>query len=392
MNGFNLLLSALLALVLYRRARRHTDSGLTGLLFVLACLFSTYLWNFTRAQSSQIYQVLFFSSALLFWLRFADRTSHETRSGDGESLWASRDLLWCVLSVSALCLVKLVFAPLIVVLGLGLVLLGWDGRSSLATHVISRLRNNTRLYLLYGIVPLLLLCSLVLWVNDFKFGAPFKLGYERETNLFGGSLADSVPAYLFAPRHSIFIHFPLLAVALLGIPQLWRQHRAELLVGWSGFVIMFFIYGSYTYWAAEASYGPRYLLFALPVLSLPAVTVFDRLRHANSGAPRVIASLALAALILGSSYAQTFVNRLEFHTFFRLRQQFQRMDRRDPILGNYLRSANTAAFNRDFIRYRELGIVPIPLLRLKSKLSPERYQNLEASVRAHLASNHYFWE
>ena len=391
LNGFNLLLSGLLALVLYRLARRHTDSGLTGLLFVLACLYSTYLWNYTRAQSSQIYQVLFFSSALLFWLRFAGRSSHETQAGGGEPLWSSRDLLWCVLSISALCLVRLAFTPLIAILGIGLVLVGWDVRSSLATHVISQLRNNAKLYLFFGVVPLVAIFTLVLWVNDFKFGSPFKLGYERETNLFGGSLAESIPAYLFAPRHSIFVHFPLLAVALFGIPQLWRQNRAELWVTWAGFISMFFIYGSYTYWAGEACYGPRYLLFALPALSLPAVMVVDRLRRAKNGAPKTIASLALVTLILGSSYAQTFVNRLEFHSFFRLRKQFQLMDRRDPTLGNYLRNANTASFNRDFIRYREQGLVPTPLRQLEAKLSKERYRNLEASVRAQLESNHYFW-
>ena len=384
LNGFNLLLSGLLALVLYRLARLYTESGLTASSFVLACLYSTYLWNYTRAQSSQIYQVLLFSTAMLFLLRFARRSGSETVGG-------ARDLLWCVVSLSALCLVKLAFAPLIGVLGIALVLIGWDGRSNVATHVISDLRSNAKTYFCYGVVPLLALGAIVFWVNNLKFGAPFNTGYEREIDLFGASLAESIPAYLFAPRYSIFIHFPLLAVALLGIPRMWKRNHAELLLAWSCFATMFLIYSSYTYWTAEASYGPRYLLFALPVLSLPAVAVVDGLRHAKSGPRRAIASLVLASLILASTYAQTLVNRLEFHTFFRLRQEFQRMDRSDAEQGNYFRSTNTAVFNRDFIRYRERDIVPVPLRRLESKLSAEGYQNLEASVRAHLDSNHYFW-
>ncbi|MBW2390417.1 MAG: hypothetical protein JRG89_18600, partial [Deltaproteobacteria bacterium] len=201
----------------------------------------------------------------------------------------------------------------------------------------------------------------------------------------------SIPAYLFAPRYSIFIHFPLLAVGLLGIPRFWKQHRYELLAGWFFFATMFFIYASYTYWMAEASYGPRYLLFALPVLSLPALTVVDRLRDAKGALRRGLPCIALAALVLGGAYAQTFVNRLEFHTFFRLRQQFQMTERRDSELWSYLRNTNTVLFNRDFIRYRDEGTLPFPMERLEEILEPVRFRNLEASVRAHLASNHYFF-
>jgi hypothetical protein len=233
--------------------------------------------------------------------------------------------------------------------------------------------------------------AIVLWVNDLKFGSPFKLGYERETNLFGASLAESIPAYLFAPRYSIFVHFPLLAVALVGVRESWRHNRGELLLAWSWFATMFLIYSSYFYWTAEASYGPRYLLFALPALSLPAVTLIDRLFDAKNGPARVAISLALAALISGSTYAQILVNRLEFHTFFRLRQQFQLANRHDPKLGEYLRDTNTAVFNRDFIRFRDRGVVPSPMRQLESKISAEHYRDLEWSVRAHLESNHYFW-
>jgi hypothetical protein len=349
------------------------------------------LWNYTRAHSSQIYQVLFFSLTVLFWVRFARREPSEADGSGSRGLQDSRDFLWCVLSLSALCLVKLAFAPLIGVLGIATVLLGRKREASLAAHLTSNLAGNAKLYGLYGVVPLLVLAALVLWVNDFKFGGPFKMGYERETNQFGASLAESIPAYLIAPRYSMFIHFPLLAVGLLGLPTFWRRHRAELLVAWTWFATMFFIYANYIYWMAEASYGPRYLLFALPVLSLPAVAVIDGLRLAKRGPGTALACVALAALILWSSYTQTLVNRLEFHTFFRLRQQFQQLDRTNPALGQYLRDTNTAVFNRDFIRYRDRGITPPPLLLLKPKLGAERYRNLEASVRAHLRSNHYFW-
>ncbi len=384
LNGFNIALTLLLALVLYRLSRLYTTSGLTASLFVLACLYSTYLWNYTRAHSSQVYQVLFFSLGLLFLLRLS---REPTRPAPRRS----RYLLWCVLSISALCLVKLVFLPLMGVFAIATLLIGWNGHSNPLAHAVSNLRENMQMYLTCGLLPLLALAATLLWVNEIKFGSPLNMGYERETNLFGGRLAESIPAYLFAARYSIFLHFPLLAVGLIGIPGLWKQRRYDLVVAWTSFVTMFVIYSSYTYWTAEASYGPRYLLFALPALSLPCVCILDRLRNAQHSWLRAVSCIALAVLVLGASAAQTFVNRLEFHTFFRLRQQFQLLDRRDPELWDYLRNTNTAQFNRDFIRYRDHGVIPLPMQRLRSSIGPQRYRNVEASVRAHLASNHYFW-
>jgi hypothetical protein len=391
LNGFNIVLGVLLALVLYRLARFYTDRGLTGVLFVLACMYATYLWNYTRAQSSQIYQVLLFSMALLFFLRHVRGSNRHTSEASLKARSHSHDLLWSVLSLSALCLVKLVFAPLIGILVVAVALIGRNRPTHLVRHLAIDLRSNARTYLLYAAVPLLALCTVIVWVNDLKFGAPLKMGYERETNLFGASLLESVPAYLFAARYSIFVHFPPLVVALFGMPRMWKRHRAESLLVWALFFTMFLIYSSYTYWKAEASYGPRYLLFALPALSLPAVFVLDGLFDAKNSIRHTGAGMALATLMLGSLYAQTLVNRLEFHTFFRLRQQFQLANRNDPELGKYLRDTNTAVFNRDFLRYRDEGIIPVPMGRVKSSLSAARYRELEQSVAAHLKSNHYFW-
>lgn len=385
-NGFNLILTMLLASVLYRLALLYTPHASTSFFFTLACLYTTYLWNYTRAHSSQIYQVLFFTLAAYYLARFA--RAHKENSSPATS---TRHFLGCVLSLCALCSVKLVFLPLIALLGVAFVLAGWDRATHPITYAVANLQRNARLYALCGVIPLLLLGALLLWVNAIKFDSPFNMGYERETHLFGGKLIKSIPAYLFQARYSIFIHFPLLIVAAFGLPAFARKHRYDFATSWVAFLTMFGIYSSYTYWTAEASYGPRYLLFALPVLSLPMVTVLDHLRGAQGALRRIVPGVLLIALLGTSTYAQVLVNSLEFHTFFRLRQQFQLMDRRTPELQDYLRKTNTALFNRDFIRYRDTGVLPVPLEGFKAKLAPARFSNMETSVHTHLKSNHYFW-
>jgi hypothetical protein len=384
-NTFNIFLSLGLAIILYRLAQLYTDQGFRAFAFVLACFYSTYLWNYLRAHSSQLFQVLFFSIALFHLLRYFRRAEVHPRDG-------SRDLLKSVSSLCALCLIKTVFLPLFGVWGAAVVLVGWSGDGSPMARVRMNLRNHFGTYLRCAGLPLLLLLALLLAVNEIKFGSPIKLGYERETNLFGGQLAESIPAYLGAPRYSIFLHFPLLAIALAAIPRFWRRYPYDFAVTWACFAVMFGIYANYTYWMGEASYGPRYLLFGLPALSLPIVTLFERSGSSPPSWQRIVPIAALSFVLLGSSLAQIAVNRLEFHVFFRLRSFFQRMDSNDRGVWDYFRYTNSAQFNRDFLRYRNTRELPEPLRDFESRLAPDEAKNLEATILPQLGSNHFFWE
>jgi len=374
-NVFNLLLTLWLAGTLYRLARLYTEHPATAVAFALACLYCTYLWNYTRAHSSQIYQVLFFSLAMLHLVRFARGAT-------------KRNLLWCILPLVTLCSVKLVFLPLLGVTTFAILLIGWQPNESPISRATENLRNHLGIYAAQAIVPIVVLVVALLLVNEVKFGSAFKFGYEREPNLFAGNLSQSIPAYLFRPRFSIFVHFPLLAVALFGIRRFWQRRAFEIAVPWACFLTMFFIYAKYTYWMGEASYGPRYLLFALPVLSLPVVGQLDALRSSAPSWRRTATALALTLFLGAWVYAQVLANRLEFHAFFRLRTLFLSLERSDPELVAYLRDANTVSFNRAFLNFRDGGEPPFPLAHLETKLNPERYRKLEAAVNAQLGSNH----
>ncbi len=381
-NGFNLLLTLWLAGALYRLARLYTPRPATAVAFALLCLYASYLWNYTRAHSSQIYQVLFFTLAVLHFVRVA-------RAGPGE---ARRSLLWCALALSALCSVKTVFLPLIAAFALAILMTGQDPNESLLRRASTNLRHHFRTYATHALVPLLGLVLLLAFVNDLKFGAPWKMGYARETHLWTGRLADSIPAYLFEPRFSIFIHFPPLVLAFFGLRRMWKTHRFEYACTLAFFTLLFFIYSNYTFWTGEASYGPRYLVFGLPALALPAVLVLDDLRAMSASKWQ---ASCVALLVLGTAaavYAQVQANRLEFHAFFRLRHQFQSIEARDPEMNRYLRHTNTALFNRDFIRFRDEGVIPVPLVQLAERLPDASYKRLEAAVRSHLSSNHLFFE
>ncbi len=386
LGGFNILLSSLLAWVLYRFAGLYTKSRLISLGFVLACFYSTFLWNYLRAQSSQIYQCLFFSLALLHLLRYS-RSARETGRGAGEG----RDLVISALALAALCLVKLVYLPLFGVWAIGALLAGWRGDPSLPNFVAQRLRSDWKFFFACALPPIVAMIFVILLTNEVKFGSFLSMGYERETNLWGGRLSESIPGYLFHPRYSIFIHFPVLVIALCGIPVFWKRHRFDLLISWGFFAVMFAINSNYTFWKGEACVGPRYLLFALPALSAPLIAVVEGV--AGSRSRYLLAGLVIAVLGV-SSAAQSKINALEFHTFFRLRILFERSLRDDPEVFAYFNRTNTAVVNADFIDYRDdpdRGELPLPLMRARDRLSAQRFEDLETVTRGLLTNNYYFW-
>ncbi len=387
LNGFNILLSLLLAWVLYRLASLYPSAPQSRLLFVLACFYSTYLWNYLRAHSSQIYQCLFFSVALLFLIRYRRKVIHEK---DPLGFAEGRDLLWSALALSALCLVKTAFLPLVGIWAVTVLLILQRGAEQSFGQIWKSLRDNLGLLLGYAAFPIVLLVTILLVVNDIKFGSPFRFGYARDTNLFGAPLSESVPGYLFHPRYSIFIHFPVLVVALFGLPKFWRRHRFELVVSWAFFLVMFAVNSNYIFWKGEAAVGPRYLLFALPALSLPFVSVLESLSYQRARLRRGLLTAAVALLLGFSTMMQTKLNALEFHVFFRFRDVFLRSEFADPELFAYFRTRNTALLHAEFLAFRDRGEPPFPLRKARESLDPERYADLEALVREHLESNYYF--
>jgi hypothetical protein len=388
-NAFNLLLSLLLAFVLYRLASLFTATGWVRVVYVASCFYTTYLWNYLRAHSSQIYQCLFFSLALLFLFRFV-RRMREAGPGAASSLDGSRDLLWSLLSLVALCLVKLAYLPLLGVFGIAVLLAQQRPGESPPAAMMRSLTRNWRVYLGYALPPALLLIAILLAVNDLKFGSPFKMGYERDTNLFGGDLGKSIPGYLIHPRYSIFIHFPVLIVALFGIPRFWRSRRFELLVILAAFLVMFSINANYVFWMGEAAVGPRYLLFALPALSLPMIPVLERIPGLQPIPARIGFVVGLLLLLGASGVAQLRINALEFHAFFRLRTHFLSDPAVDRRLFAYFRDINTAQFNAELMRYGETGELPPYLRDARKRMSVDQFERLEGRVRAHLKRNYYF--
>ncbi len=143
----------------------------------------------------------------------------------------------------------------------------------------------------------LLLLAQWRWFGHPLGAMPFLELLHPEIHSVGGSLGSApwigASGLLVSPSRGLFIFSPIVLVALAGVPRALRDLRGYGL-DWAfgGCLLLFVGYASYSVWWGGHSYGPRYLLDGLVVLTPPAVVALRRLSASRPA--RVVMTLALA--------------------------------------------------------------------------------------------------
>ncbi|MBK6879215.1 MAG: hypothetical protein IPN65_00345 [Elusimicrobia bacterium] len=372
LNIYHSLWSALLAGILFLFARRWATPAV-AVAYVGASLYTGFLWFYTRAQSSELWQVTIFSALALVLSRGPER-SQQTPAGPA---------CWAALAMGlsgALLFLRFTYGLLLPLV---------------ASYVFLRARGPARRYVgAVAVTALLVLLGLWMGLNQFRFGHVLETGYShwRET----GGTPDRFEAavfpralwgFLFSSQRSVFFHFPLAALALFGAREFFlREKPLALLLGSVG--VLFLLGFSFTaIWEGHAAYGPRYLLFFLPAASVPVVLVWQRRR---SGIGRV-AGGAAAALLAGSLWLQTQVNALPFFLPYRLSGPFAQYG--DARINSYFARRPYAFIDWDVRRFVEKGAAFPPLERLKEKRgsAPDGEAAFVAGRVRALAERNYFF-
>jgi hypothetical protein len=141
------------------------------------------------------------------------------------------------------------------------------------------------------------------WYGWVRWGSVFATGYEGVTHGFWReNPLVGLWGQLLSPGKSLFLFSPPLILSLIGLRRFWLRHRQ---VGWAialtvGPIML--IYSRYLFWAGDWGWGPRYLVFALPVLLLPAAELFAR--PAPDRPPRRAVRIGVWAALLGGAAIQ----------------------------------------------------------------------------------------
>jgi hypothetical protein len=137
-------------------------------------------------------------------------------------------------------------------------------------------RMVTRLWMALG-VPMAAALAAMFVYNAVRFGNILDNGYLRDPTATFSPLAsmwEGVAGLLVSPGRSLFLYSPILVAAVPALVALHRRDRstARLLGGVS--TALFLFYASLAYWDADRSYGPRYLLPIVPLLTVPLAAWF----------------------------------------------------------------------------------------------------------------------
>lgn len=380
-NLWNVVLSVVLAGLLYRLSGGYTRHVAVRVGFVVATMYGTFLWFYERAQSSELYQTLLFVAlfpALVSFLRsLAERRIRGLEAQD----WRNLAVVW--LCAGLLVLIRVVYGLLLPVVVLLALYVLWRGRSWLEA------RSDLRRLAAWLLIPPLLIVGLLAVVNQIKFGAPWLTGYHQwraELHWPGGRWLDGIWGLLVSPRFGAFLYFPVLGLALLGWRRFAALHRMDTVVILAIFLPFFLFLSSLPSWAGERTYGPRYLLFILPVLSLPAMVFADDLIARWKTWRARWWALAAAVCLAYSGFLQMQVNRLPFSAYY-----YVRTIGNSPELVAYFYDHHVGVIAADLLRHRT-NVDALPYFEHLRRVAPPDYtEEYRLRVVGVLARANLYW-
>jgi hypothetical protein len=134
----------------------------------------------------------------------------------------------------------------------------------------------------------------VIWLayNAVRFGNPFYTGY-RPTFGIGGWYG-----LIASPQASLLLYSPIVALAPFALTRMWKHDGATAALFAGVCSVLFAFYASLADWQGVRSYGPRYLVPALSLLSIPLAYLFRDLRGKTLGGLLVAAAVSSAVVQL----------------------------------------------------------------------------------------------
>ena len=215
--------------------------------------FATTTWVYAHYPYSEILQLACFLGTVRAVLRVCNRP-------------VQREALWLGVWAGCLLNAKYVFAAAI--FG-GLVVIAWTLRKRRAELVT---------VVKWGAVTGAPLVVLALLYNYLRWGSITSTGYEPYLDIyFGGSMFDGAWGMLASPNKSIFLYSPPLVAAAIGLPMAIRAVPRLGLAMLAMVVPVFLIYCTYRSWSGDYAWGPRFFVWATPVVLVPIAWVLDRL-------------------------------------------------------------------------------------------------------------------
>ncbi len=153
--------------------------------------------------------------------------------------------------------------------------------------------------------PALTVLGLLLWVNAARFGDPLESGYGEVASggFFSFPFLWGLVYQIASPARSLLIYALPAVLGLAGILRFARHRRAEALAVGALFLAYLAFHAKIQGWHGAWTWGPRYLLPALALLTLPLMSTLEwaAARRGRRWAIGVLLGLSMGIQILGVS-------------------------------------------------------------------------------------------
>lgn len=192
-------------------------------------------------------------------------------------------------------------------------------------YLIWYLRNEPRRLLkaigwaAVGMSPFLVLILVYNWA---RWGSALVTGYEsrgepaRSENLLFG-----LWGLLLSPGKSVFLYSPALLLTLAAIRRAATRWPHVLWLMLATVVPVLLYTAQLPFWSGDYAWGPRYLVFAVPVLLVPVGLVFEDLLARLPGWPRRLRCGAVAVLLAMGVFVQVVGNAFFWDHFIRIQRE-----------------------------------------------------------------------
>ncbi len=147
---------------------------------------------------------------------------------------------------------------------------------------------------------LLVAIPLVAFANLYRFGSVLSL-YTWRSGGFTTPFWKGLWGLLVSPGESFFLYSPLILFACIGYRKLWRADIPAAILSFGVPVTLILLYSSW--WFHAYTWGPRFLLPAIPFSLLPLAFLFREIRPAwKRGLVGAIVVVSVTIQLLGTLY------------------------------------------------------------------------------------------
>jgi hypothetical protein len=372
---FFVLLSVAIAYVLWTITGYYSESPAARMSYVLLAFYTTYLWYYLRSTTSESTQLLGLSLFYLFFLRFKRHKVPLARR-------PLRDLDKAWLALGVLCQTRFSYLLYLPLFAAVLMLLAWREKLPRKRWLALACRGVA--------LPVVLILAAQAAVHQLKFGSALLSGYHQwwdkeNPHALGTVLYD----FMLSWQWSWFTNFPLLLLALAGMRRFIRHHPDEAVLLWGCFAMTFALVAPLPFWRGEYCYGPRYFVFVLPLVSLPALWPLE---WALTRRWQPVRALCLAALMSVSAFlvlAQLQVQRLGFHFKYAIQPNVGQGN--CAAVDAYFATTPYARINWDHLRcngrWQQLPYFD----ELRKALSPEELAEWTRNLQRNLRHSNLYW-